>query len=304
MGRNSFHLVVEDQTRSTMQFLISAIVLSSVYALLAAGFVIIRKSSRVLNFGYASIAMLLGYLTVTMINLVPAPPFVSIALTLILSFIFGLALYGLLIRPMVGQPFFSTMILTVALGIVLDAITTLIWRGNMETISFGWQSYFPLLGGGRISSTEMISLSTTIVLFMFIFGFYRFTKIGQQMRATTENTLLAAQRGINIYLLTALAWGISIFVTGTGAVVLGSNYSVSLTMGVLATKAFAVTVLGGLDSLNGTIPAAMIIAFVEMATNYYVSPKLADAMPFIIMLIVLLARPWGLFGTKEEIPRV
>jgi branched-chain amino acid transport system permease protein len=287
-----------------MQFLISVIVLSAVYALLAAGFVIIRKSSRVLNFGYASIAMLLGYLTVTMINIVPGPPFVSIAITLILSFMIGLVLYGLLIRPMVGQPFFSTMILTVALGIVLDAITTLIWRGNMETISFGWKTYFPLLGGGRISSTEIISLSITIVLFMLIFGFYRFSKIGQQMRAATENTLLAAQRGINIYLLTALAWGISIFVTGTGAVVLGSNYSVSLTMGVLATKAFAVTVLGGLDSLNGTIPAAIIIAFVEMATNYYISPKLADAMPFIIMLIVLLVRPWGLFGTKEEIPRV
>jgi branched-chain amino acid transport system permease protein len=286
-----------------MQFFISVIVLSAVYALLATGFVIIRKSSRVLNFGYASMTMLLGYLTVTMINFLPSPP-LAIAMALVFSFIIGLIFYGLLIRPMVGQPFFSTMILTVALGIVLDAITTLIWRGNMETISFGWQTYFPLWGSGRISSTEIISLMGTTVLFMLIFSFYRFSKIGQQMRAATENTLLAAQRGINIYLLTALAWGISLFVTGTGAVVLGSNYSVSLTMGVLATKAFAVTVLGGLDSLNGTIPAAIIIALVEMTTNYFVSPKLADAMPFIIMLIVLLVRPWGLFGTKEEIPRV
>jgi branched-chain amino acid transport system permease protein len=287
-----------------MQFLISVIVLSAVYTLLAAGFVIIRKSSRVLNFGYASITVLIGYLTVALIKLVPGPPCVSIAIALGLSFIFGLGLYGLLIRPMVGQPFFSTMILTVALGIVLDSITTLIWQGNMETISFGWKTYFPLFGKGRISSTEMISFMATIVLFLLLFSFYRFSKVGQQMRAATENTLLAAQRGINIYFLTALSWGISIFVTGAAGVVLGSNYGVSLSMALLATKAFAVTVLGGLDSLHGTIPAAMIIAFVEMSTNYYVSPKLADAMPFIIMLIVLLVRPWGLFGIKEEIPRV
>lgn len=286
-----------------MQFIISVIVLSAVYSLLATGFVIIRKSSRVLNFGYASMALLLAYLTFTMITFLRSP-ILGIIVTLVFSFVIGLIFYVLLIRPMVGQPFFATMILTVALGIVLDAITTLIWQGDMETLSFGRQIYFSPWGLARMSSTEVISVIITIILFIGIFSFYRFSKIGQQMRAVTENTLLAAQRGINIYLLIALTWGISLFVTGMAAIVIGSNYSVSLTMGVMATKAFAVAILGGLDSIGGTIPAAIVIALVEMTTNYYVSPKLADAMPFIVMLIVLLIRPWGLFGTKEAIPRV
>jgi branched-chain amino acid transport system permease protein len=287
-----------------MQFLTSVIVLSCVYAILASGFVVIYRSSRILNFAYSDVVMLIGYFSVTMFELIGGPPIISLAMVLLLSFIFGLVIYALLIRPMAGQPIFSTIILTVALGIILQSFTILVWRGELESISLGWRQYYSLFQGIRLASTEIVIIIITVSFFMALSGFYRFSRIGQQMRATAENTLLAAQRGINIYFVTALAWAIGIFATGVASVLLGSNYSVSLYMGHVAIKAFSVALVGGLDSIKGIIPAAFIVALTELAANNYINPRLADTMPFIIMLMVLLIRPWGLWGTEEEIERV
>ena len=287
-----------------MQFLTSVLVLSCVYAVLASGFVVIYRSSRILNFSYSDVVMLIGYFSVTMLELIGGPPIISLAMVLLLSFIFGLVIYALLIRPMAGQPIFSTIILTVALGIILQSFTILVWRGELESISLGWRQYYSLFQGIRLASTEIVIIFTTILFFIALSGFYRFSRIGQQMRATAENTLLAAQRGINIYFVTALAWAIGIFATGVASVLLGSNYSVSLYMGHVAIKAFSVALVGGLDSIKGIIPAAFIVALTELAASNYINPRLADTMPFIIMLMVLLIRPWGLWGTEEEIERV
>ncbi len=287
-----------------MQFLISVVVLSCVYAILASGFVVIYTSSRILNFSYADVVMLIGYFSVTLLQLIGGPPIISLAVVLILSFIFGLAIYALLIKPMAGQPIFSTIILTVALGIILQALTILVWKGELESISLGWRQYYSLFAGGRVASTEIIIVLTTIFFFVGLSSFYRFSRIGHQMRATAENTLLAAQRGINIYFVTALAWAIGMFATGIASILLGGNYSVSLYMGHVAIKAFSVALVGGLDSIKGIIPAAFIVAGTELAAINYINPRLADTMPFIIMLMVLLIRPWGLWGTEEEIERV
>ncbi len=287
-----------------MQFLTSVIVLSCVYAILASGFVVIYKSSRILNFAYADVVMLIGYFSVTMFELIGGLPIVSLAMVLLLSFIFGLVIYALLIRPMAGQPIFSTIILTVALGIILQAFTILVWRGELESISLGWRQYYTLFKGARIASTEIVIIVTTLLFFISLSSFYHFSRIGQQMRATAENTLLAAQRGINIYFVTALAWAIGIFATGIASILLGSNYSVSLYMGHVAIKAFSVALVGGLDSIKGIIPAAFVVALAELTASNYINPRLADTMPFIIMLIVLLIRPWGFWGTEEEIERV
>ena len=287
-----------------MQFLISIIVLSCLYAMLASGFVVIYKSSRILNFGYSDMVMVVGYLAVTLAQFFAGLPVIGLFIGLVLSFILGLVIYGLLIKPMAGQPMFSTVILTVALGIVLNAAAVLVWGGETETIPFGWRAYYSLPGRIRVASSEIIMVITTVVFFIALLSFYRFSKLGQQMRATAENALLASQRGINIYFITAFAWGIGMFSTGVAGTLLGGNYSVSLNMGHVAVKAFAVALVGGLDSIGGTIPAAFIIAFTELAASNYVNPRLADAIPFMIMIIVLLVRPWGLFGTEEEIDRV
>lgn len=287
-----------------MAFLSSVVILGSLYAILAAGFVIIYKSSRILNFAYAEIGLIVAYVLVSCCEWIPGPPIFAIFIVLALAFGMGLAIYTLFIRPLAGQPIFSTIILTVALGIVLQSVAILIWRCETETIGFGWRGYYTMPGKIRVASTEIIIVGVAVAFFAVLAAFYKYSRIGWQMRATAENVLLAAQRGIGINMVMAISWGIGTLATGVGAILLGGYSSVSLHMGHMAIKAFAVSLVGGLDSIKGIVPAALVVAAAELAANNYVNPRLADAIPFMIMLIVLVIRPWGLFGTEEELERV
>jgi branched-chain amino acid transport system permease protein len=282
----------------------SAIVLGSVYALLAAGFVVIYRSSRILNFAYGDIVLLASYSLVTMTTLRTTPTAIGIVITLLASFFVGAGTYALLISPMAGQPVFSIVILTVCVGIVIRTVTILVWSGEGAIISLGVGCDYYSISNVNISSKEIVLIMATVLVFMGLIIFYRYSKIGQQMRATAESALLASQRGINIHLIAGIAWGLGFFLSALGALFLGANYGVSLHMGHTAIKAFAVALVGGLDSVRGIIPAAFIISLSELIACTYVNPRLGDTMPFIIMLAILILRPWGLFGTKEEIERI
>lgn len=287
-----------------MQFLVSVFVLASMYVILGIGFITIYKASRLLNFAYADIALFMGYLTVSFCKLIGGPAVLPITLSLFFSFILGFFIYISLVRPMVGEFPVATIILTVALGIVINAVTILVFGGELAQISFGWKAYYSISKKVWISSTELITVAVTVVFFLALSAFYRFSKIGRQMRATAENLQLSSLRGINIFLVTGIAWGIGIFATGVAGILFGANYGVSLHMGNIVVIGLGVALVGGLDSLGGAIPAAIIIALAEKLGSYYVNPRLGEAIPFMIMLVVLIIRPWGIFGTKEEIERV
>lgn len=287
-----------------MQLLTSIIITTCIYSLIAAGFVTIYKASRVLNFAYGEIALLIAYLTATWIKSVGGPVILSISLVAVFSFIFGLIVYRLLIKPMVGELQVSIIILTVALGIIINAVVTLIWKGEIETISLGWDTYYALPVGIHISGKEIIIVILTIILFVGLGTFYNFTTIGRQVRATSESLLLSAQRGIDIFLVIGIAWGIGILITGLGGIFIGALTGVSLTMSAVMARGIAVALVGGLDSLKGTIPAAFIIALTEKLVCYYGNTRLGDAIPFFVLLVILIIRPWGLWGTEEEIDRV
>ena len=287
-----------------VSFLTAILILACIYAILAVGFVIIYKSSRVLNFAHAEIGLMVAYILVTFLKIFPGPPVASIAVVLLLSFLFGLVIYALLIKPLAGQPVFTTILSTVALGIVLQSVAVLIWHGSTETVTFGWRHYYAISASLRISSVEIIIVCIAVVFFVALLSFYKYSRIGLQMRATAENILLASQRAINVNFIMATSWGIGALAIGVGAALLSGYSSVSLSMTQIAVKAFAVSLVGGLYSVKGIIPAAIIVAGAELTANQYVNPRLADAIPFLIMLIVLIMRPWGLFGTEKEHDRV
>jgi len=283
--------------------LASIIVLGSLYALLGGGFVVIYRASRVLNFAHAEAVMLAGYFGITVSGLI-ASPVIGLFTVLCCSFLLGLIIYALLIRPLAGYSILSTIILTVAVGVVLNAVIVLGWRGSTDPIPFGWRAYYLFPGGLRLSSSEITTIAITFVFFIVMGLFYRYSKTGQQMRATAERPLLAAQRGIKIYVISAVAWGIGFAAAGLAGVLLGINYTVSLQMGGVAVVAFVVALVGGLDSLLGTLPAAFIIAALKQLAITYTNPRLGETIPFIILLLVLMFKPWGLLGTKEELERV
>ena len=161
-----------------------------------------------------------------------------------------------------------------------------------------------LLGGARISMWSAVLVGTTVLVYVALFAFLRFGRWGMRMRAAGQNPLLAAQRGVNLHAIYALAWGLSTLTGSIAGMLIALDSGLDQSMVVIGLKAFAPALVGGLDSLLGALIGAVIVAGAEVLAIHYVDPLLSDVVPFLVLLAALIVRPWGLFGTREELDRV
>ena len=289
------------------QVVASIVVAASLYALLGAGYVLVYRSTRVLNLAQGDMMTLGGYFLFAIVVAGAGAPAVAIPLAAVLSAAAGFLIYRVLMRPMAGHPIFAAVLLTVTLGILLRATIVMIYtdriRHPLPMLGLA-NPPRPLPGGAVISTVELLTILTAAALFVALFLFLKLSPLGIQMRAAGERPLLAAQRGINFHLLFALSWALASFAGALGGILYANNVRLEPSLGVLGLKAFAVALVGGLDSLGGVIPGALIVAAVEVLSIRYGDPLLSDVSPFLCLLVMLLVRPWGLFGTKEELERV
>ena len=161
-----------------------------------------------------------------------------------------------------------------------------------------------LPGDARISLWSAVLVLTNIAVYGGLFFFLRFGRWGMRMRAAGQNPLLAAQRGINLHAVYALAWSLSTLTGALAGILMALDSGITTSMPVIALKAFPAALVGGLDSLAGALLGALIIAAAEVLLIYYVDPLLSDVVPFLVLIAMLIVRPWGLFGTREELDRV
>lgn len=290
-----------------MQLIANTLTLASTYILLAIGYVVVYRASRVLNLAHGELMMLGGYAFFTLVSATPGQPLVAIPAALLVSVLVGVAVYFVIMRPMAGQPLFSAVLVTVSLGILLRGLVILGWTADIKypLAVMGYQNTPRRLpGGAMLSDVDLLSILTAAALLLGLWLFFKKSRLGIQMRATAENPRLAAQGGVNIYLVFAVSWAISTFAAGAAGVLYASNVRLDPEIGVIGLKAFPVALVGGLDSLPGVLPAGLIISLLEILAIQYVSPLLSDVVPFLILLLMLVVRPWGLLGTKEELERV
>jgi len=289
------------------QALATTLVVASLYALLGAGYVLVYRASRVLNLAQGDLLTLGGYLLFAVTGTIGAAPALAVPLALGLSTLAGFLIYHALMRPMAGHPIFAAVLVTVTLGILLRAAIVLIFTDRIRhpLTMLGWRNPPVALPGGTVVSTfDLATVGTALMVFATLFLFLRFSSIGIQMRAAGERALLASQRGINFQFIFALAWALAAFCGGLAGMLYACNIRLEPSLDVLGLKAFAVALVGGLDSLAGVIPAALIVAGIEVLSIRYGNPLLSDVSPFLCLLAMLLVRPWGLLGTKEELDRV
>ena len=289
------------------QVVATAVVLASFYALLGAGYVLVYRATRVLNLAQGDLMTLGGYLLFSVAVTVPGAPALAIPLASALAALAGFLIYRVLMRPMAGHPIFAAVLITMTLGILLRAAIVLVYTDQLRH-PIGLLGLTnpprPLPGGAVVSTFDLLTVLTAAFLFAGLFLFLRLSPIGIQMRAAGERALLAAQRGINFHLIFALAWALASFAGALAGMLYANNVRLEPSLDVLGLKAFAVALVGGLDSLAGVLPAALLVALVEVLSVRYGDPLLADVSPFLCLLAMLLIRPWGLFGTKEELERV
>lgn len=290
-----------------MQIVANIIVLTSLYALVASGYVLVYKVSRVLNLAHGELMILGAYLLVATSAGIASDPLTAVALTAVFSIIVGLSVYLLLMREMTGQPVLAAVLTTVALGILLRGVMVLIWgpqQLNVAAMISFENSSVALADSVRVSTASLWLVVCTILVYLGLLAFLHMSRWGMRMRASGQNPLLAAQRGINLHTVYALAWTLSTFSGSLAGVLIALDSRLDVNMAVIGLKAFPAALVGGLDSLHGALIGAAVIAVLEVLLIHFVNPLLSDVVPFLVLIAILIVRPWGLYGTKEELNRV
>ena len=290
-----------------MQLVVNIVVLTSIYAMISCGYVLIYRVSRVLNLAHGELMMLGAYMLLVTASWFAFSPVAAILAALVLSLAVGVMVYVFLMRKMTGEMVLAAVLATVALGILLRGLVVLIWSAQIQnpaqTLGVSNPS-ISLPGGARISLYSALLVGSTIVVYGALFTFLRFGTWGVRMRAAGQAPLLAAQRGINLHAVYALAWGLATLTGSLAGMLIALDTGLSGTMVLIGLKAFPAALVGGLDSLVGALAGSLIVAAAEILLIHYVDPLLADVVPFLVLIAMLIVRPWGLFGTREALDRV
>ena len=289
-----------------MQLLVNIVVLASIYALIACGYVMIYRVSRVLNLAHGELMMLGAYLLLATASLFSGHAAMALGAAVVLSLVVGLLVYIFLMRRMTGEMVLAAILTTVALGILIRGLVVLIWSAQQQypAQALGVPNPSLVIGSARISLWSAVLVLTNAAVYGGLFAFLRFGRWGIRMRAAGQNPLLAAQRGIKLNSVYALAWSLSTLTGALAGILMALDSGLTTSLPVIGLKAFPAALVGGLDSLAGALVGALIVAAAEVLLIYYVDPLLSDVVPFLVLIAMLIVRPWGLFGTREELDRV
>ena len=289
-----------------MQLFVNIIVLASIYALIACGYVMIYRVSRVLNLAHGELMMLGAYLLLATASLFSGHAAMALGAAVVLSLVVGLLVYVFLMRKMTGEMVLAAILTTVALGILIRGLVVLLWSAQQQypAQALGVPNPSLVIGSARISLWSAVLVLTNAAVYGGLFVFLRFGRWGIRMRAAGQNPLLAAQRGIKLHSVYALAWSLSTLTGALAGILMALNSGLTTSLPVIGLKAFPAALVGELDSLAGALVGALIVAAAEVLLIYYVDPLLSDVVPFLVLIAMLIVRPWGLFGTREELDRV
>jgi len=287
-----------------LQSIASGIVVGSLYSLVGVGIVVIYKSTHVFNFAQGGLLMLGGYLAWCFMEQGGMP----IWLGLICGLGAAVAIGGLIerfgMRRLVGQPILSLIIVTLALEALIGGSVTLFWGDREYNVFPEFIPPQPVKFLGVVLSLQhMIIFASTICVIILFVLFFRYSKWGLDMRAVAEDHQAAMCMGISTKIVFMMAWMISTVLAYIGGVLLGSVNGVSTTLNQIAGNCFPVVLLGGLESIPGVLIAGLIVGVLEYLSGQYLDPIVGastrEIVPYIILILVLIIRPHGLFGLKR-----
>ncbi len=291
-----------------LQLVLNGLVIGSIYALVALGFVIIYKSSSILNFAQGEFLMMGAYVCVAIFLRYHVPIAAAFLLTLAFSALLGVLLERVLLRPMIGEPVISVIMLTLGLASILKAIVQGIW--GVETMPY--PRIFPsdpvMVGPLPVSQGYLWSMASVAVLLVLLSAFFKYTRAGIAMRATAFSQQVALSMGISVKHIFALTWSIAAVVSAIGGVLLGGiRGGVDGAFALFGLKVIPVVILGGLDSVLGAIVGGLVMGILENLSGGYLDPVFGggvkEVAPFIALVAILAVKPYGLFG-KVKLERV
>ena len=292
------------------QLVASGTALGAVYALVGLGFVVIYRATGVINLAQAGMVALGAFLVYNATATWDLPFWLAVLVSMGLGALLGIVLERLILRRMVGRPVYAVILVTVGILLLIEPIVTTIWKTPGTNIETPWGLEKVTIGDVNILQVDMATILLAAAVLGVFFAFFRYTKYGVAMRATAVDQEAALAQGINVRRIVALSWAIAGVVAVLAGTMLGAGAGPGTGLGigitVISLKALPAVVLGGLDSPAGAVVGGLIIGILEVLTAGYQSDVLpflpagfAAVMPWVVMLIVLVVRPYGLFGTRD-----
>ncbi len=288
-----------------LQLVISGLVIGSIYSAVALGFVIIYKATRVVNFAQGELLMVGAYVCFAFLVQMHVPFWAALLLTILFGMVLALFIERLILRPMIGEPIISIIMVTIGLSLVLRSIVSAIWGTEILVYE---PKLFPQemieIAGLPISLEFVWCFVLSVVLLAVFSVFFKYSKAGVGMRAAAFNQQVAQSMGISVKHIFALSWVISAVVSGIGGVLIGNINGINSSLYHFGLKVFPATILGGLDSILGAALGGMIIGILENLSDGFCKTYLnlsgvKEVAPYIFLVIILMIKPYGLFGTKE-----
>lgn len=281
-----------------LQILLSGIAQGCIYGLIALGFVLIYKATETVNFAQGELMMLGAFAGLAAYAGLGWPFWLACVAALAVLAVAGLAIERAVLRPILGQPAFAIVLVTIGLGYVARGAVTMVPNVGTETFALDVPYRFATVdaAGLVLSVPQLIVIGATAVLCALLYALFRYTKIGIAMQAASQNQLAAYYMGIPVKRLNGLVWALSAAVAAAAGLLLAPITFVHVNMGFIGLKAFPAAVVGGFGSLPGAIVGGLIIGVVEALAGFYLPEGFKDVAAYVVVLVMLVVKPTGLFG--------
>ncbi|MCP4993171.1 MAG: branched-chain amino acid ABC transporter permease [Gammaproteobacteria bacterium] len=286
------------------QLLVNGVIVGTLYGVVAMCFVLIYKSTQVVNFAQGEFLLIGAWVCWALLVKFNLPFWIGFPITLVFMMLFGILLQVMVLRPMIGEPIISVIMLTIGLSMFFQSAMSWMFGVFVKPYPQIFATESVNILGLQVQSAYIMSLAVSVVIMVGFYYFFKYSRLGLAMRATAFDQQVAQSLGISVKQVFAMSWAISAMVSALAGVVVGMVNGVSSALSFFGIKVFPAVILGGLDSIVGAIVGGLIIGILENLAEFFDSQwlhlgNLYTIAPFYILVIILMIKPYGLFGTKD-----
>lgn len=285
--------------RYTIELIISGVAIGAIYGLMAMAYALTYKATGLLNFAQGELGMLIAYLAWSISLALGSNTWVLLGGTLVSSVVLGLLIERFIMRRMLGQPLFSSVLITIGLGVMITSAVLLIWGGEQQVIDTGRPNNILTFAGVRVRESQVAVVVVLIVALILTNVFFKYSRFGVAMRAVAADQRTARLMGISPARIQSVAWVASSVLAGLAGLFFAVTFELSPTLFTLGLKSFPATVVGGLDAVIGSGIGGVSVAIIENLVGGYIAPIMKEIAGFIMILVILMVRPFGLFGQRD-----
>ena len=287
-----------------LQLLVNGIIIGTLYGVVAMCFVLIYKSTRVVNFAQGEFLLIGAWVCWALLVKFQLPFWLGFPVTLVFMLVFGVLLQVVVLRPLIGEPIISVIMVTIGLSMFFQSLMSWIFGGFAQPFPKVFASNSVNILGLQIQPAYLMSLCISVVIMVGFYFFFKHSRMGLAMRATAFSQQVAQSLGISVKQVFATAWAISAVVSAMAGVVVGMVNGVSSALSFFGIKVFPVVILGGLDSIVGAIVGGLIIGVLENLAEFFDAQwlhigNMYTIAPFYALVLILMIKPYGLFGQKD-----